>query len=314
MPNEIFNWPSGIRDTTEFPTIEVAISAEIREHLEAFCRLDGVDWTDYAEQIAVGGLNTTESRARTYRKLYERLGLIFKDGDKIRLSRLGKDIRDLEWNVKAAAAALIDQIRISAIDVLARYQLRNPIDGAALPASCDVQPYVCIWKAMRVLQNKITYEEMNRVILHIASMSQLDAAIQKIRDARASTNNYEGLTSEQLDTLLGPQVHTSQATARIAPWFSLAGWGGLIIEQTQDDEGFRRLVPAALDAIDEKLADLPAYYNATTADEWLDYYIGSVGVSEDDDANQYHIPDEAQRVPGGTNIILYGVPDRKSVV
>ena len=307
MTDDTFSWPSGSRDTTQFPSIKVTIDPEIRDHLKAICRLDGVDWNNYEEQLTISGLNT-DSRIRTYRKLYERLGLIFKDGDKIRLSRLGRSIRDLEQNIDAAAQSLVNQIRVYAIDVLARYQLRNPIDGPDLPISCDVQPYVCIWKAMRVLQNKISFEEMNRVILHIASMSQLDEAIQKIGEARAKTKNYNYLTRDQMDRLLGPQVHTEQESARIAPWFSLAGWGGLIIERKQDNEGFRHLVPLALDAIDEKLADIPKYYNAHTEDEWLDYYIGDVGVREKESARLYNIPDEKQRTPGGTNIILYGVP------
>ena len=37
---------------------------------------------------------------------------------------------------------------------------------------------------MRELDNKIGYEEMNRVILHVMEMSQLDEAIQIIRNAR----------------------------------------------------------------------------------------------------------------------------------
>ena len=302
-----FQWSSGIRDTTEFPEMDIFIRGELRSHLEAFCLLDGVGWTDFPEQIAVGGLGTY-SRARTYRKLYERLGLIFKDGDEIRLSRLGKDIRDLKPNVEAAYEKLLNQIRVLAIDVLARYQLRNPVDGKNLPVFCDVQPYVCIWKVMRALDNKISFEELNRVMLHIPSMSQLDGAIQKIRNARKKCASYKKAKPQLLDELLGPPTHTSQDSARIAPWFSLAGWGGLIIERKNDADGFRRLVPEAIGALDRKLANLPPYFDAGTEEEWLRYYIGNVGAGADAADDRRREPDETRRAPGGTNLILYGVP------
>ncbi len=305
MCNEIFSWPSTIRDTTEFPSINISVNQEIRPHLDRFCSLDGANWNE----IAADNLGISDSRVRTYRKLYERLGILYKDNDRVRVSRLGRDIHDLEHNVINAKEELIHQIRVSAIDILARYQLRNPIDGPNLPATCDVLPYVCIWQAMRNLEDRINYEEMNRVILHIASMSELGSAIERISNARSLTNNYSELTAEQYETLLGPQALNDQASARIAPWFSLTGWGGLIIEQNNDSEGFRRLVPAAIEAIDNRLADIPPYFEATTADEWLNYYIGNnVDSRESNSSTMIPHSDSSNRVIGGTNIILYGVP------
>ena len=314
MPNELTSWPSGIRDTTEFPTVNVSVDVSLREHLQAFCNLDGIGWNAYDEQGTVGGLTTADSRLRTYRKMYERLGLIYKEEDKIRLSRLGIGIRDLQANMDAAKEQMLHDLLVSAVDVLARYQLRNPIDGPNLPVECDVQPYLCIWKAMRQLDNKLNYEEMNRVILRITSMSQLDEAISKIRDARSLHGTYRETTPGDLDTILGEQVHTDQPTARIAPWFSFAGWGGLIIEQQLDEDGYRRLTPASLSTIDAKLADPPAFYNAVDQDDWLRYYIGDECVQNPGPAepgtesDELTPPDESQRRSGGTNILLYGVP------
>ena len=39
MEDRIENWPSGSRDTTEFPTIDISIDVAMREHLQAFCDL-----------------------------------------------------------------------------------------------------------------------------------------------------------------------------------------------------------------------------------------------------------------------------------
>ncbi len=316
MPNEEFTqWPSGIRDTTEFPTISIEVQANLREHLAAFCSLDGVGWQDYSGQAAQGNLNTAESRLRTYRKMYERLGLIYRDEDKIRLSKLGIGIRDLENNLKLAREKLLDGLRVSAIDVLARYQLKNPIDGPSLPDSCDVQPYLVIWKMMRSLDNKINYEEMNRVVLRIVSMNQVDAAIQKIRTAReAQAAAGHAFTGEELTEHLGAPVHSDQPSARIAPWFSAAGWGGLLIGQNQDDDGYRRLVDSAVPFIDRKIANPPSFFHTEDQDVWLQYYIGdaTVPVPENEEGSgnveEQTPPDESLRKTEGCNIILYGVP------
>lgn len=112
------------------------------------------------------------------------MGVIYKDNDKIRLSRLGLQMKNLEHNLNEAKERILSDVRTTAVDILSRYQLKNPVDGPDLPSSCDVLPCICIWKAMRELDNKIGYEEMNRVILHVMEMSQLDEAIQIIRNAR----------------------------------------------------------------------------------------------------------------------------------
>lgn len=305
MPDIYTQWPSGIRDTTEFPDINISISAQLREHLQAFCNMDGVGWNDYEEQGNAGGLALADSRLRTYRKMYERLGVIYKDNDHIRLSRLGNKLRNLEAQLNTSKEQELSELRAIAIDILSRYQLRNPIDGPTLPISCDVQPYLCIWKAMRHLDNKINYEEMNRVILHVMKMSDLDAALGKIDEARALHGNYAGLSDEELTELLGEPAMTDQPTARIAPWFSFAGWGGLIIEPTVDEDGYRRLCAEAIPYIDAVIANPPTFFDTNDKDEWLAYYIGSATIQDSDTPD---FPDESQRIPGGTNVILYGVP------
>lgn len=115
---------------------------------------------------------------------------------------------------------------------------------------------------MRELDNKINYEEMNRVILHVMKMADLDEAISIIRNARSHYGSYSDTDTVTLDTVLGKQVLTDQPTARIAPWFSFAGWGGLIIEQNTDDEGYRRLNAESVPLLDEVLGNPPSYYDS----------------------------------------------------
>ena len=283
------SWPSGIRDTTEFPTVTLSFDVNLRKHLEAFCKMDGVGWNDYTNQAQAGDLEGSASRLRTFRKMYERLGLIYRDNDNIRLSRLGILLSQLEGNLEAFKDAALEDITAVAVDILSRYQLRNPVDDSSLDASCDVLPCICIWRAMMELDCKINYEEMNRVILHVMRMSELAEAIEKIRRARSSYGNYQGTDQAILEEALGPQVHTDQPSARIAPWFSFAGWGGLIIEQSQDQDGYRHISEYAKPFIKKVLDNPPSYFDTSDKDEWLAYYIGSAKDAESNDAADYTV-------------------------
>lgn len=304
MQNNCGSWPSGARDTTEFPKVEINLGVSFREHLEAFLKLDGTGWNDYDDQRMASGLKVADTRMRTNRKMYERLGLIYRDNGKIRLSQLGLQMKEIEKNLKHEKEIVLGKIRETAVDILSRYQLRNPVDGPDLPSSCDILPCICIWRAMRELDNKIHYEEMNRVILHVMKMEDLSVSIDKIRKARNTYSNYASLDETKLVEILGEQVHTDQPAARIAPWFSFAGWGGLIIEQNQDNNGYRRLCDAALIQIDAILANVPKYFDTNDKDEWLKYYIGSAECADAE------ISKETQQIKhcAGKNILFYGVP------
>ena len=274
MPTETINhWPSGARDTTEFPKVNIDIDVTFRDHLKAFTKMGGAGWTDYDAMNSSSGSDMTGSRLRTYRKLYEKCGLIYRSDGKIQLSRLGQQMGSLEADLEAKKEEILYALRTTAIDILSRYQLRNPSDNDPLPDDCDVLPAICIWKAMRQLDNKLHAEEINRVILRIMRMADLDQAIEHIRDVRNSCGGkYD---SDESIAPLGEPVHTNQSQARIAPWFSFVGWGGLIIEQTVDSDGFRNLTAGSLSIIDNILANPPSYYVSEDEADWVAYYIGA---------------------------------------
>lgn len=87
MQDDYSSWPSGARDTTEFPKIEINLGVSFREHLGAFLKLEGMGWNDYDAQKLTSGLDVADSRMRTNRKMYERMGLIYRDNEKVRLSQ-----------------------------------------------------------------------------------------------------------------------------------------------------------------------------------------------------------------------------------
>ena len=65
---------------------------------------------------------------------------------------------------------------------------------------------------------------------------QLDGAISKIEAARQQSD-YNPQDPASADALLGPAVYPTaeQATRRITPWFSAAGFGGLLIDRDSSD-------------------------------------------------------------------------------
>lgn len=314
---EVYNhWPSGARDTTEFPNVTVYITSDLRDHLEAFTKMDGIGWTDYDGMNAVSGGDRSGSRLRTYRKMYEKFGLIFQKDEKLRLSRLGHQMASLESDLETQKEAILDQVRMTAIDILSRYQLRNPVDNDDLPLFCDVLPAICMWKAMRELGNHLHPEEVNRTLLRVMRMSDLDGAIAKIKAARSRFGlNYVSQTPGELQDALGTPVHTDQIQARIAPWFSFLGWGGLIISQSVDDDGCRYLIPSTVPIIDRILSNPPSYFETDDEVEWLEYYIGE---SADETEAEPEMPMKSndtipQRLPRSStlwplNLILYGAP------
>ncbi|MEQ1761538.1 MAG: AAA family ATPase [Pyrinomonadaceae bacterium] len=290
--NPLNSWPSGTRDVTEFPTFVfdgTSTNVELvspKAHLKAFLALDGVDATDYPRQLSGGGLGNSDQRARSYRKLYERLGLIFRDGEKIRLSEIGLGLRDfpatlpetLENYAEGEKQRFVQNFRSKAIRILAKDQLDNPteIQRHRLPPGCDVFPFRCIWQAMLELDNKLHYEEVNRCLLYVMKMADLPAAIDRIRTARNQTESYAEASTDELSESLGLPVFEDQASARVSSWFSLAGWGGLIIEQGNQTDGFRHLVPEAIPLIRDELSKPPTFYSAQDEVDWFDHYLRTV--------------------------------------
>ncbi len=273
MP-EINRWPLTDRDTTEFPSLDNENSIKFRTHLEGFLNLDGVGWNDYDTQLLRSGLNVEHSRLRTYRKMYERLGLIYRKLDKIRLGAIGLSMRELRQKKYGNyAKSDYECLKRQAINVLARYQLMNPAEtGRQLPESCDVFPYRCIWEAMVYLDNKLHIEEINRVIAHIMTMSDLDAAIERIVSARTRILSYTDASEANLKNCLGEPVLTNQHPARVSSFMSLAGWGGLVIEHNVDKNGFYKLNGPNIPLISKYLENPPELFVTQDYEEWFAYY------------------------------------------
>ena len=273
-------WPSGDRDVTEWPEVSIQVEPILREHLEDFTKIDGLGWNDYSAMDSVTGQTRTPQRWRSYRKMYERLGMIRNREGNISLTQFGKGLSDLGSSISHERDRILESLALRGCRILLRYAFKNPIEDGpefiSLPTDCDMRPYFAIWKSMNCLDGKLHYQELNRVLLHVMRMSDLDVAIQKIENARLGVDgNYKDKTTAQLDAILGAEVNSDQPSARMAAWFSLAGWGGLIIDRNADENGYRNLAPAGKKVLASVLKEPLPIFRGTTKEEWYAYYVAS---------------------------------------
>jgi hypothetical protein len=263
MPN---HWPTGDRDTTEFPSVDVSV----RPHLEAFLGVSGIDYNDGAMVSTRFPTIKEGPRFRTYRKLYERLGLTYKDQHgKFKLSPFGDLLHDLtDWPSR------LDGLIETAAKLLVRYQFANPLENHDLPVGSDIHPYYAILKAMSELDGKLHHEEINRVLMKTLRNESVPDSIETIRSGRELlTSGVENASSSELAEIWGDRVIDDQPEARIAPWFSLAGWGGLLIQRSVDpNDHCRHLTPEAVAAVQRSVSNPPPVFQGGSATEWYAYY------------------------------------------
>jgi MoxR-like ATPase len=214
-----------------------------------------------------------DQRIRTYKSEFEKFGLLTVDPEtkRIRLTPLGRQIKAMYDSLTNRMEGANDHMARVAVAVLNRYLLRNPIDGESYPEDTDLRPFHAVWRAMRRLGDKLHWEEMNRVLMHLLREDEIDSAIEKIRNTRPETGSY---SEEELRKLGEPAVtEEGETKRRITPWLTRAGFGGLLIDPEDDEDGFRHLNPKYRELIDtalEEVVKVPE--NARwTKEDYLDY-------------------------------------------
>jgi hypothetical protein len=172
-------------------------------------------------------------RYRDPRLVYATAGLLYERDETVHVTELGR-----------AVSRWLDVLTVKNAPVLGRHaayalatcQLRNPLSrsGRTYPDDVMVFPFVFIWKAALALDDRISSEELNRVIFKIANEDELNEGIRQIAEWRK-------LPDESRDPgLLGPAVITEQrANDRIVPWVSLASFGYLLMEDKQGSDYYR---------------------------------------------------------------------------
>ncbi len=228
--------------------------AEVREHLaravEAFAtRVTG------GQQPSV---DVTPQRLRTWRTAFEELGLLTVDEDeRIRATRFGRAVVDGLDAVSNQIDAVNRHIASLGAEVANRVLLAKPDargnPPSGVPTDSDLRPLRAIWRAFRALDNRLHWQDINRVLGHIHYERELPEAIERIRRFRELHSTTYPNAQSDLERL-GTSALTDDAR-RITPWFNRAGLGGLLIPSELVD-GFRTLQPSSLPIIDP-LLDLP---------------------------------------------------------
>jgi hypothetical protein len=296
------HWGTATRDQVHTPEIELSIDLLVDQNvkLKGFFACDGINANDYQlirQKLSESGdsADNSDSRIRTWRKVFENIGLLYVDLEsKIKLTQFGKFIRDIE---SQSRNKIVELLAIQAVNILKKYQLRNPANSQedSYPEDCDIFPFWCIWKAMLSLNGKLHHEELNRVLLKVMRMDDLGAAIDRIADARKHAN-YDPSDWSIADQLLGERVFGQeekdlepgkrpQAVNRMLPWFSIAGFGGLLIESESRSDGFRYINENLRGILERATLSTPVLRTFSSKEEWFSYY-GAIEVEESENIHE----------------------------
>ncbi len=274
------------------PDVEMGLPpVEVHTYLRAFLESEGesfvAPYTPVRSAIA-GVLDGTQRRAaqkptadisdqrlRTWKSVFESFGFIHVDEaseKQIELTQLGRLVKRLTDDLNEKIEGANDHLAMLAVQMLSRHTLRNPLDSADYPADTNVHPYRLVWTAMRQLDNRLDWREMNRVLMHVTRKDQAADAVSLIKRIRAEAGG--AYDEESLAQLGEPAVEDGVETRRrITPWIARAGFGGLLITPSDDDDGYYRLVEKHIPLIDEALSEdvvVPASAMAS-ADQYLAY-------------------------------------------
>lgn len=286
-------WQAPDRDSPT--TLDYEARVELGKQLDILLNSEGVRGTKEEEVKRATGADL--SRPRRWHKIFERMGLLYPDATGItRLTELGEAIRG---SARQGAREFRRSLARKAISVLRKYQLRNPADetgGDEYPPDTDLHPYWAIWKAAVLLDGKLHWDELNRVLMWVLKHQDLDPAIARIKEARKQPD-YDPLKNG--DSLLGPRAYDQAATTddrdpsgqvrdqKTTPWFKRAGLGELLLSPAgRDGGGYWSVHPDLLDLLQAEVgAPSAAYVSYDDPQEWFAYY-GKV------DADQEAAPPE----------------------
>ena len=290
------------RDTPEFPHNKW----QSREHLFLVLSLHGVAAQDFdaqRSQLAKENLKAdlSDQRLRTYRKLYERLGVIRRKDGLLHLTKLGFKLQQF-LNEDFPSQNLFKDIKALAVNTLIKYQPDNPTESHMGSTPIQILPIQTLWKMMRALDNKIHIEEWLRVVTKLESINDISNAISRIHNGRNSLD-YNDPNADFTGHFGNSSITDEQQDARFASHMSLCGWGGLIIEP-RSDSGYRCLSSDVIPIVDSALNQKNKPSVFATEDEWFDHY-----TSEQNTISFTTLSDEIyQHLEKHKNIILYGPP------
>lgn len=278
-------WQAPDRDT--FKTLE-RVDVVLARQTRLLLRMEGAKGTVDADVEARTGEQLF--RARRSHKILERMGVLYQDEEgNTRLTDLGRSLREVPETVN-----LQERVAQEAIPILAKYQLRNPVDdpNGDYPAGTDLHPYWAIWKAAAELDWRLHWDELNRELFWVLEHEDLDAAIERIRVARGQSGYDPTLTGalrprayNQQDAPQGKTPDGQVRDQKTTPWFRKAGFGGLLLlEPGRSGHGFWSVPEHLRPLLRDATRTPPPCRHFDNAQDWYRYF-GSrdalVGVPND---------------------------------
>ena len=270
-------WQAPDRDSvTTLDKVDVAIVGQTRLLLQ----MEGARGTVDADVLSRTG--TELKRARRPHKLLERMGVLHPDASgNTRLTDLGRALRQVPETQQ-----LRRQIADAAIRILAKYQLRNPVDDSKgdYPDDSDIHPYWAIWKACVELDWKLHWDELNRVLFHVLRHADLDDAIDNIRLARQQ-QGYEPTTDGTVAHPLGARAYDQDDAPanktpdgqvrdqKTTPWFKRAGFGELLLSSPgATGAGYWTIPEDMRELLKAAVQKSPPFYEFRDTQDWYQYF------------------------------------------
>lgn len=278
MPSD--NWGTPLRDVLTDADFRIELG-EINSKLVGFAKSDGSVYQRPYELLSsnIDG-SLSENRIETWKKLFQELGLVWVEDGILRLTDFGRLFdqkhNEIEQKVDQSTRALAK----AAASVLGRHQLLNPTtQNRGYPPNCNVLPHRAIWTAMKELDS-LHWEELHRVLLKVMVQDDLDEAIEKIKKANKSSD-YSPQDPISANKYLGEAIYTDaeQAARRITPWFSAAGFGGLLIDR-EPKNGRRFLTSIGESVVSDELQKEVSWRDfGSDQKKWISYLTSELSIN-----------------------------------
>lgn len=253
----------------------------------------------------------SEQRLRTWKKAFEDMGILTVSEDRVRSTRFGKAIIEGWARVDEALRGANNRIALLGAEVANRIRLAPPGKvPEGVPADADLLPIRAIWRAIRSLDDKLHWQDVNRVLGQIHYESEVPAAIERIQFFR---KKHGGVYSPQILDELGNAPITLDPR-HITPWLTRASLGGLLFSTEADADGFRTLRGNGRLIIDDMLGQVPPPLKANAdSDDYLRYLMEPVARAESPILNEdrplvEEVVDAAKKFGNSKFIVLSGLP------
>lgn len=219
-------------------------------NLLAFLRSDGATPDEVLTRLPYDAARSrgrgtgvpNKKRYRDPRHVYQTLGLVYEDGDHLRVTDLGRATE--RWVGKLTPRNSVVLGRHAAY-ALSACQLRNPsLAGQKYNDTVEVFPFAFIWRAMLALDGRISSAELNRVLFRVKNDDDLRVAIAKMQQCRGGGDDHESLGDET--------ITEAAKNDRIIAWMALASFGWLLISDKRETaSGYYQIRPRALELLRE---------------------------------------------------------------